>query len=148
MDNYADLSQRTRVPTFWAGRPAGPDIFYASMLTLPVSVIICVLQFTVSDYVYGFDLPFETKLWYGSSFAIAFVGIAIMVLAILAPLIGSLFSDSDKISMLITGISYIPLCIIYVGGRLSFVVLSFAEFTSLPFSAYLTVQWTMSILHL
>lgn len=149
MDNYVDLSRSTRVPTFWAGRPTNEDSLRASTLTLPATAGLLILEYSFSGYAgYAFHHQLEQTIWFGANIAIVCVGGAIVALSFIAPLIGKLFSNSEKMSIRITGISYVPLFIMYVCGRLSLHVLSYAELTSLPLSAYQTIQWTTFIPHL
>jgi len=54
-------------------------------------------------------------------------------------------SVSGNLSYILIGIAYIPLCLVYIAGRLTLIVISFSSLRAPPDAAYKTVYWSTSV---
>ncbi|KAF7984856.1 hypothetical protein HWV62_10819 [Athelia sp. TMB] len=144
-DRYVDLRHCTRVPTFWAGDP-GEIIIYGDVIALLVAMVFgavhCIAWFDT------FQSPLEQQLWRASAIAIIAVPAALALVLVIASLIQGIFSASDTLPVIITGVFYGPLALIYVAARVSLIVISFTSLSMLPPAAYHSVQWTTFIPHI
>lgn len=144
-DRYVDLRHCTRVPTFWAGDP-GEIIIYGDIIALLVAMVFgavhCIAWFDT------FQSPLEQQLWRASAIAIIAVPAALALVLVIASLIQGIFSASDALPVIITGVFYGPLALIYVAARVALIVISFTSLSMLPPTAYHTVQWTTFIPHI
>ena len=83
-----------------------------------------------------------------SAIAIITAPAAVVLSFFLAHLLPIVASVSDECGLILVGILYAPLALIYVAARLALIVISFTSLSMLPVAAYQTVQWTTFVPHI
>lgn len=142
-DDYVDLRQRKRVPTFWAGRfdDVRIAVFIALLVAMAFGAVHCIAWSS------EFQSHLEQQLWRYSAIAIIIVPVT-LPLVFLFVLIGvALCMDTPSIAVL-NGVVYTPIAILYIIARLVLIILSFKSLSHLPLEAYQTPQWTTFIPHI
>lgn len=141
-DLAVDLSECKRVPTFWAGDNEVDNAGMADVLALLVATIFGAVHCIAWHF--AFQSHLEQQLWRYSAIAIIVTPAALIVAFIVTGLCYSFLCLSNTA---ITGISYLPIAIIYIVARFLLVVLSFTTLTHLPLDAYKAIAWTAFIPH-
>lgn len=142
-DDYVDLEQCSRVPTFWAGDRDDSKCFDADVFALLVAMafgaVHCIAWFE------EFRSPLEQLLWRVCSIVIIAIPAALAIV-----FVGGLLLDTDNGDYfeLVLTIFYVPLALAYIAARLTLIVISFTSLQVLPVAAYQTVRWSAFLPHL
>ncbi|KZP06426.1 hypothetical protein FIBSPDRAFT_764447 [Athelia psychrophila] len=141
-DEFVDLRQCKRVPTFWAGGANDTDAENADVIALLVTMafgaVHCIAWYS------EFQTPLELLLWRLSAITIIAVPVALAVVL----LGGMALANSEEHLFIIVGPLYMVIGIIYTAARFILIILSFISLRGLPVGAYQTIQWTTWIPHI
>ncbi|KAF7984873.1 hypothetical protein HWV62_10853 [Athelia sp. TMB] len=141
-DDYVDLRQCSRVPTFWAGR-ANEEVIPADIIALLVAMVFgavhCIAWYDESQS------PLEQQLWRASAIAIITTPAAFVLVLLLAFLLEKF---SDEFAVIAIGFLWVLMALIYAAARLVLIVISFTSLSMLPVAAYQSVQWTTFVPHI
>ncbi|KAF7984874.1 hypothetical protein HWV62_10855 [Athelia sp. TMB] len=148
-DDYVDLRQCTRVPTFWAGKP-NDEVMFADIIVLLLAMVFgavhCIAWFDSSQS------HLEQQVWRASAIAIitapAALVLAVCLAFLLAFLLDKVLSVSEDLIVIVIGSLWVLLASVYAAARLALIVVSFTSLSMLPVAAYQTVQWTTFVPHI
>ncbi|KAF7974336.1 hypothetical protein HWV62_12392 [Athelia sp. TMB] len=143
-DDFIDLRERSRVPTFWVGnRDDEGELFIADVIALLVAMVFgavhCIAWFEQSQS------HLEQQLWRASAITIITTPAALVLILCLMPLLEKV---SDECGFIVIGSLFVLTALIYASARLALIVISFTSLSMLPFAAYQTVQWTTFVPHI
>ncbi|KAF7984855.1 hypothetical protein HWV62_10817 [Athelia sp. TMB] len=143
-DDYVDLRECTRVPTFWAGDVDDDyDFITADVIALLVAMVFGAVHCIAWSY--PFQSHLEQQLWRASAIAIVAVPAALAVSTIMAAYVGDLLGVGRNT---VGAILYVPLALIYIAARIILILISFSSLRMLPAGVYQTVQWTTFVPHI
>ncbi|KAF7984848.1 hypothetical protein HWV62_10803 [Athelia sp. TMB] len=142
-DDYVDLRQCTRVPTFWAANRTGDDAVIADGIALLVAMVFGAVHCIAWSY--AFQSHLEQQLWRASAIAIIAVPAALALGFAVAGLLGQ-YTSLEVVTVL--PIFYVPLAPMYIAARIILILISFTSLRMLPAGAYHTVQWTTFVPHI
>ncbi|KAF7975167.1 hypothetical protein HWV62_10353 [Athelia sp. TMB] len=138
-DDYVDLRQCKRVPTFWAGSLGdgySGAVYGADAISLLVAMVFGAVHCIAwSD---TFRSHLEQQMWRGSVIAIITVPAALVIALFVAGLIDWALSDSEELFTIIAGALYVPIAFIYVSARVILILISFTSLKTIPPAAYQT----------
>ena len=145
-DDYVDLRECTRVPTFWAGKADNEITGSADGVALVVAMVFgavhCIAWFDESQS------QFEQQLWRASAIAIITTPAALVLVLFFASLLNEGLSVSDEFVLIVIGFLWVLVASIYAAARLALIAISFTSLSMLPVAAYQTVQWTTFVPHI
>ncbi|KAF7974348.1 hypothetical protein HWV62_12416 [Athelia sp. TMB] len=141
-DQYVDLRQCTRVPTFWAA-DHNDDALIADVIALLVAMVFGAVHCIAWSY--AFQSHLEQQLWRASAIAIIAVPAALALGAVVAAWLD--VSCGLEFGTVLP-IFYVPLASMYIAARIILILISFTSLRMLPAGAYQTVQWTTFVPHI
>ncbi|KAI0060050.1 hypothetical protein BV25DRAFT_1918163 [Artomyces pyxidatus] len=144
-DDYVDLRQQYRVPTFYAGGSIAlaQNTFNGNLVALIAAMVFGGVHCAAWDYV--FPSRAETLLWRISSTAIIAVPGSLVISVVLTLCMNN--TALEAVGNLIVALAFLLSDPLYVVARVVLLTLSFTSLRTLPAGAYQTVQWTIRIPH-
>jgi hypothetical protein len=145
-DSFFVLSQGNVVPMFWSGAADSDNLVSAgaalgpSVLGIAFGAVHCIA------WSYQFSSHAELVLWRASC-------IAMMTIPLLSILVCGIFVAEDPNAPLLTiflrGMVFLSLFSwLYIAARIVMIVMAFTTLRSLPFEAWIEVDWTTFIPHI
>lgn len=142
-DDYVNLRECIRMPTFWAGKADNNNTGKADIIALLVAMVFgavhCIAWYDESQS------PLEQQLWRASAIAIITTPAALVLVLLLGSLLEKV---SDEFTVIAIGFSWVLIASVYAAARLALIVVSFTSLSMLPVAAYQTVQWTTFVPHI
>ncbi|KAF7979531.1 hypothetical protein HWV62_42116 [Athelia sp. TMB] len=145
-DQYVDLRQCRRVPTFWAGDRNDDSNGFATADAIALFVAMVFGAVHCIAWSHGFQSPLEQQVWRASTITIIAVPPALAAILAVLFLMGDTLSDKLRTISVVS--FYVPLALIYITARLALIVVSFTSLRMLPVAAFQTVQWTTFVPHI
>lgn len=145
-DHDVNLSQKKKVPTFYAGCPRDVQIFHADLIASIIAIIFGGIHCV--PWKFRFPSHIEQVLWHIFAIVITVSPGLWGFLFLILTLIGEIPESVVLYSMvLISGLLTLLSIPIYIVARAALLVLAFTTLRSLPQAAYQTVDWINFIPH-